>query len=409
MVNVITADLVPLEKRAVYLGLVSLAGAFGLCSGALIGGAVSEQTTWRWIFYINLPVCIPTSLAIYFFLHSKTQNKFSLEKVKAFDWMGMIILTGSLIGVLYGVTSGGVLYTWSSAKILSSLIIGSFGIGMTMLYEGFVASAPLIPPRIFQRRTASLGYLTTWCQALVLWAYAYFITLYFVVSKRHSLIGSAVASLPALVMVTFSAALGGVAMTLLGSFKWINTLGAACLTIGFALMSRLDVFSSIAEQAGFQIIAGIGGGILFPGRLMAVQAAQEVGDVTIATAIVSFFTSLGQSFGVAIGDAVFQNRWAVEVEKHALEGFIPPKFIISSREAEQTADIIGKYPVHVQDLYRAIMASTISVVWIVVATFSGVAFIACLASENLPLRKWLTESSDLDESIDMERNKEADN
>jgi hypothetical protein len=130
------------------------------------------------IFYINLPVCIPTMLIVYFSLHQKSNSNFSLEKIKSFDWAGMVILTGALVGVLYGVTGGGVIYSWSSAQILSALIIGIFGIALTIFYEGFVAKAPMIPPWIFRSRTASLGYFITWCQAVTLWAYAYFITLY---------------------------------------------------------------------------------------------------------------------------------------------------------------------------------------------------------------------------------------
>jgi hypothetical protein len=218
----------------------------------------------------------------------------------------------------------------------------------------------------------------------------------FVVSKNHSLVGSAVASLPALVIVAFSAAIGGLAMSALGSFKWINTFGATLLTIGFALMSRLDMSSNLTDQASFQIIAGIGGGILFPGRLIAVQAPQELSNVAIATAMVSFFTSLGESFGVAIGNAIFQNRWAVEVQKRSVEGLIPAQFLISSKDAEQAANIIKRFPVPVQNLYRDIMASTISYVWIVVAGFSGAALLACLASEDISLRKKSAESPESD-------------
>lgn len=111
-----------------------------------------------------------------------------MAKLKNFDFVGMALFTGSLVSILYGVTGGGILYSWSSGNILSSLIIGAVGVAVTMIYEGFVASNPMIPPRIFKDRTASLGYITTWCQALVLWAYAYFITLYVSCARRKCVI-----------------------------------------------------------------------------------------------------------------------------------------------------------------------------------------------------------------------------
>lgn len=116
--------------------------------------------------------------AIHFSLHQKPTMKFALLSLKSFDWIGMILLTGSLIGILYGVTGGGVLSHWASPSILLSLIIGGVGLILTMLYEGFVAKNPMIPPGVFRGRTAGLGYLMTTCHALVLWTYAYFITLY---------------------------------------------------------------------------------------------------------------------------------------------------------------------------------------------------------------------------------------
>ncbi|PQE21784.1 MFS multidrug transporter protein [Rutstroemia sp. NJR-2017a BBW] len=370
LVNVIMADLVPLDRRAKYMGIVQLSGAVGLCSGVIIGAAASQAASWRWIFYINLPICIPTMVAIWIFLRQPLGSIDIIEKLKHFDFTGMTLLTGSLISILYGLTAGGILYAWSSARIIASLAIGAVGIGGTMLYEGLVAKNPMIPPRIFTDRTASLGYVTTWCQALVLWAYAYFITLY---------------SLSAIAVVPVAAAIGGIGMSMMKKFKWINVFASALLTTGFILMSRLNVHSSQANQIGFQILSAIGGGILFPGRLCAVQAPQAAIDVSIATALVSFFTSLGESFGVAIGDATFQNRWQIQLKRNLKAGLIPEKYVVGSKAAEQIGGVISSFPSEVQDIYRDIMADAISTLWIVVGAFGALAFIACLLSKDLRL------------------------
>ncbi|KAF7868430.1 hypothetical protein EAF04_004962 [Stromatinia cepivora] len=385
MVNVIMADLVSLDQRAKYMGMIQLSGAFGLCSGVIIGAAASERATWRWIFYINLPICIPTMLVIFIFLRQKVGPRDVMVKLKNFDFIGMALFTGSLVSILYGVTGGGILHSWSSGNIVSSLVIGAIGVALTMGYEGFIASNPMIPPRIFKDRTASLGYLTTWCQALVLWAYAYFITLYFVVCKKHSLLGSAVQSLSAIAVVPFAAAAGGIAMSVTKRFKWINVFAVTLMTTGFALMSRLDVNSNHASQIGFQIISAIGGGILFPGRLCAVQAPQKLVDVSIATALVSFFTSLGEAFGVAIGDAVFQNRWEVQLKRNVKKGAIPVEFVVGGKMAESIGKVIYEFPETVQDIYRGMMADAIGSLWVVVAVFAGVALIGCLISRDLKL------------------------
>jgi hypothetical protein len=189
-------------------------------------------------------------------------------------------------------------------------------------------------------------------------------------------------------------------MTFLKQFKWINTIAAAALTIGFSLMSTLTTTTMAANITGFQIISGIGGGILFPGRLMAVQALQKGEDVAIATALVSFFTSFGQSFGVAIGGAVFQNRWDMEVAKRVSQGGIAPEFLISSKNAEQTAAIIKAFPENVREVYRVVMASTVSVIWIVVASFAGLAVLASLGMRDISLEKNVKTTEKIDSGVE---------
>lgn len=138
------------------------------------------------IFYINLPVCIPTMVAIYRLLNQKTIPEFSMRRIRAYDWTGVIFLTGSLTSLLYGITSGGVTSPWSSATVISTLAIGGAGIVVTMLYESLLAKTPMLPVRIFRPRTAALGYIITWCQDLALAVCAYFIPLYVNIPPSHN-------------------------------------------------------------------------------------------------------------------------------------------------------------------------------------------------------------------------------
>ncbi|KAB8304052.1 hypothetical protein EYC80_005397 [Monilinia laxa] len=187
-------------------------------------------------------------------------------------------------------------------NIVSSLVIGAVGTTFTIIYEGFIALNPMIPPRIFKDRTASLGYLTTWCRALVLWAYAYFITLYFVVCKSTRSL-----------------------------------------------------------------------------------APQKLVDVSIATALVSFFTSLGEAFGLAIGNAVFQNRWDMKLKKNIEEGLIPEELIVGGKMAENIGKALDGFPQDVQDIYRGMMADDIGSLWVVVTVFAGIALVGFIISKDIRL------------------------
>jgi len=150
-------------------------------------------------------------------------------------------------------------------------------------------------------------------------------------------------------------------------------------------MTQLHVNSNKAMKYGFQVIYALGGGVLFPGRLCAVQASQQDSDVPMATALISFCTSLGQAFGVGIGGVIFQNHWTAQLASAMQSHSFSPNEIITYREAEQTSQLIKNFPVEIQEIYRAIMANVIDTLFIVLATLSGVAFLVSLTSRNLSM------------------------
>ncbi|CAG8949011.1 hypothetical protein HYFRA_00002139 [Hymenoscyphus fraxineus] len=383
--SIIITDMVPLRERGKYIGILSLASALGLMSGILMGAAIAGRATWRLIFYINLPLCIPATAGIYFFLHLSAEPLSIREKLKRKDWIGITVLTGSLISLLYGVTSGGVLHPWNSVSVILSIAIGVIGVTFFVFYEQKFAKEPMIPLRIFASRTAGVSYLSSFCLGFVLWATQYYLIQYFLTTQRHSLVGAGVAILPGTIVIPIMAAAGGIFISKLQKFRTVNSVSWMIVTIGFSLMTQLKIDSSKAMQFGFQIIWGFGSGILFPGRQVAVQAVQTDEDVPMATAMTSFITSLGQSFGVGIGGVVFQNQWSKHVQSAVSAGTIPPEYKLSYHQAEQAAALIQSFPSKVQIVYRVIMADVIDTLFIVLAGFSAVAFLASLASKNLSL------------------------
>ena len=130
------------------------------------------------IFWINLPLCVPSIAGIYFFINLESEPLSVKDRMKQVDWIGIAILTTSLILLLFGVTSGGVLYPWKSAAVITSIIIGALGTGIFILYEGRYAKDPMIPLRIFANRTSASAYSTSFFLGFVLWAMQYYLILY---------------------------------------------------------------------------------------------------------------------------------------------------------------------------------------------------------------------------------------
>ncbi|RDW88160.1 hypothetical protein BP6252_00192 [Coleophoma cylindrospora] len=385
LVTMIVADMVALRERSKYIGIMALGSAVALVSGYVLGAAIAGRSTWRLVFYINLPICIPSLLGIMKFLNLKPTTLSVKENIRRADWLGMFILTASMISLLFGVTSGGVLYPWRSANVLAPLIIGGIGTVLFFVFEGIIAKNPMMPLRLFGNRTSLSAYFTSFVLGLTLWAMEYYLILYFLVTRQKSLLGAAVDILPGTATVPVAAAVAGFVIASTHHFRNINSIALILLTVGLGLTSLLRPNSNKGVQFGFQILYGIGGGILFPGKQIAVQASQADEDVPMGTALTTFTISLGEAFGVAIGGSIFQNTWDSRVASSHRAGLIPTSYILPHEQAEQAGSLIKGFPDDVQVVYRRIMSECINAIFIVLAVFAALAALGSFVSKNISL------------------------
>jgi len=194
VVGVILTDMVELRKRGKVTGLFALSQLLGLPGGLILGGAITENTTWRWsvahvicsweirkpngkpcrVFAINLPICILAAGGILMFLKLEPPKLSFIMAVKDLDWIGMALLTGSIISLLYGVTTGGHVYPWGSEKVIASIFFGAFGIAGFVLFEAKMPRSPMMPPRIFANYTAVSGFLSSGIHGLVWFGSAFY-------------------------------------------------------------------------------------------------------------------------------------------------------------------------------------------------------------------------------------------
>ncbi|KAF2119538.1 major facilitator superfamily domain-containing protein [Lophiotrema nucula] len=397
MVNVLVSDLVPLHDRGTFAGLNNLAGAVGLVSGVVLGAAFAEKSTWRLIFWINLPICTIAGAGIFLGVRLKTETDSIRSQLHKVDYLGALLLISSLVSILYGLTGGGILYPWSHARIITALVIGGLGIVLTALYEVKYAPHPMIPPAIFRDRTAVSGYFSAWVHGIVLWALAYYLILYFLIARGHSLLHSALEILPGIATIPVCAALFGIIMAITKHFKWLNVFAWASLSIGVGLLALLTAHTGLGKAYGYQIVLAVGGGIIFPGRILAVQVSQKPANVPIATTMVSFFTSLGEAFGVAIGGSIFQNRWSALTKDAITSGRLPREYLINSDAAEGSAERLKLLPFGVRDAYRGIMAESLRTLWITFAALAAAAFFVSLIARDLSLAEKRDEG-DLEEA-----------
>lgn len=353
----------------------------------------------RWIFYINFPFIGIGLVSIVLFLKLNIIPSSLAQKLRQIDYIGTVIFVGSLSSFLIPLTWGGILYPWSSWRTLVPLIIGVVGLAIFSVYEYRFATDPIIPPAIFQNRTASVSFAGSFLQGLVLWCILYYQPLYYEAVKGYSPIMAGVALFPATFTVAPSAAVVGILVTKFGHYRWAIWTGWTLSTFGLGLLCYMDVDTSIPAFIFINIIPGIGLGLLFPSIGFAIQASATNETLAIAVGMFSFFRAMGQAVGVAIGGVVFQNRMYHYLLRYEA---LAPMAGVYSQDAAGLVEVIktmhdGAEKLALQTAYT----DSLRIVYAVCCAVCGVALVLSLGTQSYDLNRAL-------ESVQGLRGREGD-
>ncbi|OQE07064.1 hypothetical protein PENVUL_c015G03746 [Penicillium vulpinum] len=399
--EVIITDLVPLRWRGQYFGILSAMWSAGSVTGPILGGGFSEDVSWRWIFYINFPFIGVGGILVILFLNLKLAPSSLVEKLRRIDYLGTVLFVGSMSSFLIPLSWGGISYDWDSWHTLVPLCVGGVGLIVFGFYEYYFASDPIVPPVIFQNRTAIASFIGSVLQGLILWCALYYLPLYYEAVKGYSPIISGVALFPETFTVAPSGMVAGVLITRTGRYRWAIWVGWAFSTIGLGLMCLIKADTSMLGWIFLNIVPGLGLGILFPSLGYAVQASTEPENLAIAVAMFSFFRALGQAIGVAVGGVVFQNRMFANISRYSA---LAPMAEAYSKDAAGLVQVIkamadGADKMNLKEAYT----DSLRTVWIVCCGISGVAMLISFLTEHYDLDRALETNQGLcdydDESI----------
>ncbi|KAI2612326.1 putative MFS transporter [Hypoxylon fragiforme] len=307
LLEILISDLVPLAHRGTWFSINSAMWGVGNATGPLIGAGFAQNVSWRWIFWINLPIVGVGMLFVTLFLKQAHIPGNIIEKLKKFDWLGSVLFSVSSAGFLFGVTTGGVLFPWASYQTLIPLIVGFIGIVCFFRWEFYFASEPIIDKRIFQNWTAISAYIQSMIHGLVLSAAIYFLTLYYQAVKLYSPVGSAVALLPETVCLALASVAVGALTGILKKYRWALWIGWVLTTLGCGLLYKLNIETTVVQWIFLNIPFGIGTGMLFTAEILAIQAAVEPELNGAAAGFFSFIRVFGQALGIAVSGVIFQN------------------------------------------------------------------------------------------------------
>ncbi|KAK2009457.1 MFS general substrate transporter [Colletotrichum eremochloae] len=310
MTDTIIADLTPLRDRMKYVSMVMIFFTLGSFLGPIIGGAIVDNTTWRWVFYINLPICAAALPLVFLFLRVNHRREGTIaQRLGRVDYSGNFILVCAVVSILIPLTWGGTTYSWKSWHILLPLLVGFAGLAVFGIHQGKFAREPTMPLRVYSNMACALGYGITFLHGIVLSWLSFFLPVYFQILLESTPLQSGVKLLAIVIPLAPAGMAGGIAIAVTGHYKMVIVAGFVLLSIAIGCMTTLDANSSTAVWIVFQVLAGLGGGLSLTATLPAVQAPVPESDVAVATAAWAFARSFGAIWGAAIPSAVFNSRF----------------------------------------------------------------------------------------------------
>ncbi|KAI0045564.1 MFS general substrate transporter [Auriscalpium vulgare] len=386
MSQIIIADMIPLRERGSYNGLMALAWAIGGGTGPLIGGALAEHGQWRWLFYLNLPICGIDAILVIVFLRLRTPGGALRDKLRSMDWVGNMLITSSTTSVVIALTWGGVVYSWQSARVLVPLVLGLIGLAAFVVYEmKFVpegVTALMVPPE----RTAFSGYTQNFLMGIVLATIAYWVPVYFQACKEASPIAAGVDSFALSYTISPMSVITGVLIQKTQRYRPFMWVGWVFMIVGVALLCTLGADSSRGSALGYQILAGIGIGIVYIAAYFPVMGATDVKQSTPALAFFTFLRNFALVWGVTLGGAVLQNQL-----KHNLPPAYLAKFPQGADLAFAAIPSIPTLPEPLKSEVRKAFADALRVVWEVLAGVTGVGIISSLFMKHYTLHTMVDE------------------
>jgi EmrB/QacA subfamily drug resistance transporter len=369
-------DVVPPRERGRYTGLFG--AVFGLASvaGPLLGGFLTGSLSWRWIFYVNLPLGIAALFVLGATLPAATERVH-----RSIDYLGTALLAAGLSAIVLLSSLGGTSVAWGSPVIVALGIAGALLLAAFAFVERHAAE-PVLPPRLLRNRvfvtTSAVGFVV----GFALFGAVTYLPLFLQVVKGASPTGSGLQLVPLMGGLLVTSIGSGQLITRTGRYRPFPIAGTGVMALGLYLLSTMDTATSTATSFAFMFVLGLGLGMVMQVLVLAVQNAVDYSDLGVATSGATLFRSIGGSLGTSVLGAIFANRLSGQLKSVLPAGSAPAGGGVSVNPHQ-----IDQLPPLVRAGYLDAFTNSLSSVFLVAAAVAVVAFALSWLIKELPLRE----------------------
>jgi EmrB/QacA subfamily drug resistance transporter len=367
-------DLVSPRERGQYMGYIMGVMTLAMIAGPLVGGYITDTFSWRWIFYINMPI---GGLALVYLAVTMHMPRHRIQH--KIDYAGAVALAIAATSIILMTTWGGTQYPWGSVQIIGLAVLAVVS-AVAFLYIEAHAAEPILPLNVFRSRNFSVAIAMSFLLGLVLFGALTFLPLYQQTVQHLSATESGLMLIPMMLGSTVTALIAGQVTTRTGRYKALPIVGAGVMTIGLFLLTRIGLHTSLVTIGIYFAVIGLGMGFLMQITTLVAQNSVGPREMGVASSSRTFFQQIGGSLGVAAFGAVFARRLVESLTAHL------PSAHVSVKGAQLDPATVNHLPVLVRDdFFVAITHAVTGVFWLVVPA-AAVVFVLAWLIKEVPLR-----------------------